>query len=108
MIITTTSNVPRARISARLGPVTGEAMMGPRRYRGLRASLRDFVGRRSGGTSEGELKKAITLAFQRFEAAAVILGANAVVEVNFSYQSSDEKEGVSIVHVSGTAVRIER
>ena len=106
MIITTTSNVPRKKISAYLGMVSGEAKMHANLFRGLRAGLREIVGRR-GGVSERELKKAITLAFQRFEAAAVNLGANAVVGADFKYQSFDEKKGMSIVRVSGTAVRFE-
>ncbi|MFA7348670.1 MAG: heavy metal-binding domain-containing protein, partial [Desulfurivibrionaceae bacterium] len=48
MIITTTPSLDGKRISAYLGVVTGEAIVGANLFRDLFASITDIVGGRSG------------------------------------------------------------
>ncbi|HHP7235698.1 MAG TPA: heavy metal-binding domain-containing protein [Desulfobacterales bacterium] len=106
MIITTTPNIHGKEISEYLGIVTGEAIMGANMFRDLFAGIRDIVGGRS-GAYEKELRKAIKLAFEELKTAASELGANAVVGVDLDYEVLGEKNGMLMVSVSGTAVRIE-
>lgn len=85
--------------------VTGEAIMGANLFKDLFAGIRDIVGGRS-GTYEKELRKAREIAFEELETAATNLDANAVVGVDIDYEVLGEKNGMLMVSVSGTAVRI--
>jgi len=106
MIITTTPNVEGKKISGYLGVVTGETIMGANLFRDLFAGIRDIVGGRS-GAYEKELRKARNIALKELETAAAKLGANAVVGVDIDYEVLGQKNGMLMVSVSGTAVRIE-
>jgi uncharacterized protein YbjQ (UPF0145 family) len=106
VIITTTPNIDGQKITAYLGVVTGEAVMGANMFKDMFAGIRDIVGGRS-GTYEKELRKARETAFQELEDSADALGANAVVGVDIDYEVLGEKNGMLMVSVSGTAVRIE-
>ncbi len=105
MIITTTPNIEGRHIIDYLGVVTGEAILGANMFRDLFASIRDIVGGRS-GSYEKELRKARETAFEEMEDAANRLGANAVVGVDIDYEVLGEKNGMLMVSVSGTAVRL--
>lgn len=106
MIITTTPNVEGKTIASYLGVVTGEAIMGTNIFRDLFAGIRDIVGGRA-GAYEKELRKAREIALQEIEEAARALGANAVVAVDIDYEVLGEKNGMLMVSVSGTAVKIQ-
>lgn len=106
MIITTTPNVEGRKIKEYLGIVTGEAVLGANLFRDLFAGLRDIVGGRS-GAYEKELKKARIIAFEDLEEAAAKLGANAVVAIDIDYEVLGENNGMLMVSVSGTAVKVE-
>ena len=106
MIITTTPTIEGRKISGYLGVVTGETVMGANLFRDLFAGIRDIVGGRS-GAYEKELKKARDIALEELEAAAAKLGANAVVGVDIDYEVLGQKNGMLMVSVSGTAVRID-
>lgn len=106
MIVTTTPNIESKRITAYLGVVTGEAVMGTNLFRDLFAGIRDIVGGRS-GSYEKELRKARDVAFEEIQAAAAQLGANAVVGIDIDYEVLGEKNGMLMVSVSGTAVKCE-
>jgi uncharacterized protein YbjQ (UPF0145 family) len=105
MLITTTPHIEGKKISEYLGVVTGEAVMGANIFKDLFAGIRDIVGGRS-GSYENELKKARDVAFEEIESAAVNLGANAIVGVDIDYEVLGEKNGMLMVSVSGTAVRL--
>ena len=64
-----------------------------------------IVGGRS-GSYEKELRRAREIAFEEFEEAAGARGANAVVGVDIDYEVPGEKNGMLMVSVSGTAVRL--
>ena len=106
MIITTTPSIEGRRITEYLAVVTGEAIMGANLFKDLFAGIRDIVGGRS-AAYESELRKAREVAFEEIEAAAVKLGANAVVGLDIDYEVLGEKGGMLMVSVSGTAVRID-
>ena len=105
MIITTTPTIDGKRIISYLGIVTGEAVMGANMFRDMFASIRDIVGGRS-GSYEKELRKARDTALKELEESANDLGANAVVGVDIDYEVLGEKNGMLMVSVSGTAVRV--
>jgi uncharacterized protein YbjQ (UPF0145 family) len=106
MIVTTTPTIDGKRITEYLGIVTGEAVLGANVFRDLFAGIRDIVGGRS-GAYEKELRKARDFAFKALQQAASELGANAVVAVDIDYEVLGEKNGMLMVSISGTAVRIE-
>ena len=106
MLITTTPNIEGRRISEYLGVVTGEAIMGANLFKDLFAGIRDIVGGRS-AAYESELRKAREVAFEEIEAAATRLGANALVGLDIDYEVLGEKNGMLMVSVSATAVRID-
>jgi uncharacterized protein YbjQ (UPF0145 family) len=106
MIVTTTPTIDGKRITEYLGIVTGEAVLGANLFRDLFAGIRDIVGGRS-GAYEKELRKVRDFAFEALQQAASELGANAVVAVDIDYEVLGEKNGMLMVSVSGTAVRIE-
>ena len=106
MIITTTPTIEGRHIREYLGIVTGEAILGANMFRDLFAGIRDIVGGRS-ASYEKELRRAREVAFEEIEDAAGKLGANAVIGVDIDYEVLGEKNGMLMVSVSGTAVRIE-
>lgn len=103
MIFTTTPAVEGRPVQDYLGVVTGEAIMGANIVRDLFASITDIVGGRS-GAYETKLKEARDLAFREMGDQASRLGANAIVGIDVDYEVV--REGMLMVAVSGTAVRI--
>jgi uncharacterized protein YbjQ (UPF0145 family) len=107
MLFTTTPGVEGRPVAEYLGIVTGEAVMGANVVKDFFAGIRDVVGGRSGGY-EKELRKARDLAFGELGEAAKGLGADAVVGVDIDYEVLGERNGMLMVSVSGTAVRLGR
>lgn len=105
MIVTTTPALEGRRIQEYFGVVTGEAILGANIFRDLFAGLRDIVGGRS-ASYEKELRKAREVAFEELEQAAREKGANAVIGVDIDYEVLGESNGMLMVSVSGTAVRV--
>ena len=105
MIVTTTPAVEGRAIRDYLGLVTGEAVMGANVFRDLFAGLRDIVGGRS-GAYEKELRNARQVALDELEEAAREMGADAVVGVDLDYEVLGENNGMLMVSVSGTAVKL--
>ena len=103
MIFSTTSTIEGHPIQEYLGVVTGEAIMGANIMRDLFASITDIVGGRS-GAYETKLKEARDVAFNEMSAQASRLGATAIVGIDLDYEVV--REGMLMVAVSGTAVRI--
>lgn len=104
MLVTTTPNVEGYRITQYYGLVTGETIMGANILRDFMASITDVIGGRS-GTYENKLKEAREVATSEMTAQAQRMGANAVVGVDVDYEVI--REGMLMVAVSGTAVRVE-
>ena len=103
MILTTTHNVEGRPILEYLGIVTGEAIMGANIVRDFFASVTDVVGGRS-GTYEKKLSQAREIALKEMAEEAEKLGGNAVIGIDIDYEVL--REGMLMVTVSGTAVKI--
>ncbi len=93
------------RIQSYLGLVNGEAIIGANIFRDMFSSVRDVVGGRAGGY-ERALASARDAALGEMKDAAKGLGANGVVGVDFDYEVLGETNGMMMVTVSGTAVKV--
>ena len=103
MLISTTATLDGKQVTAYLGLVSGEAIMGANIFRDVFASVRDIVGGRS-AAYEQELRKAKDLAIQEMTDQAVALGANAIIGVDLDYETIGERGSMLMVSASGTAV----
>jgi uncharacterized protein YbjQ (UPF0145 family) len=98
-----TSGGPR--VERWLGVVHGEAIIGANIFRDLFSSVRDVVGGRAGGY-ERALSGARDAALEDLMEAARELGADGVVGIDFDYEVLGEANGMMMVAVSGTAVKM--
>jgi uncharacterized protein YbjQ (UPF0145 family) len=99
---TTPPDIPLERY---LGVVNGEAIIGANIFRDLFSSVRDVVGGRAGGY-ERALAGARDAALEDLVEAARERGANGVIGVDFDYEVLGETNGMMMVSVSGTAVKL--
>ena len=104
MIGTTTQNVEGRRIVEYYGIVAGETIMGANLLRDFMASITDVIGGRSAAYEE-KLVEAREIAIREM-CANITTGANAVV-VDVDYEVLGSSNGMLMVSVSGTAVRLE-
>lgn len=74
--------------------------------RDLFASVRDFIGGRSGSYEE-VLRKAKNTALREMEEEARRMGANAVIGVELDYAAIGSNSSMLMVTASGTAVLME-
>ena len=88
-----------------LGVVNGEAIIGANIFRDMFPSVRDVVGGRAGGY-ERALSGARDAAVDGLIEAAKALGANGVIGIDFDYEVLGETNGMMMVVVSGTAVKL--
>lgn len=88
-----------------LGVVNGEAIIGANIFRDMFSSVRDVVGGRAGGY-ERALAGARDAAMDELIEAARQLGANGVIGIDFDYEVMGETNGMMMVAVSGTAVKL--
>ncbi len=88
-----------------LGLVNGEAVIGANIFRDMFASVRDVVGGRAGGY-ERALAGARDAAMEEMIDAAKQMGANGVIGIDFDYEVLGETNGMMMVAVSGTAVKL--
>jgi uncharacterized protein YbjQ (UPF0145 family) len=105
MIVTTTDQIEGRRVAAHLGIVTGEAILGVNIFRDLFSGIRDIIGGRAGGYQRA-LRDAREHAIADMEEAARELGADAVIGVDLDYEVLGEKNGMLMVSVNGTAVKL--
>lgn len=106
MIITTTPSVEGKHISAYLGVVFGEVISGVDFVKDFAAGLSNFFGGRS-GTYEDELIRAREQAMNEMGQRAFQMGADAVVGVDIDYEVLGTNNGMLMVTVSGTAVKLQ-
>jgi uncharacterized protein YbjQ (UPF0145 family) len=104
MIMTTTATLQGKEITEYCGIITGEAIMGANIVRDIFASVRDVVGGRSGSYEE-KLREAREIAMAEMQTKASELGANAIVGIDVDYEVV--REGMLMVAVSGTAVKVD-
>ena len=93
------------RVGQYLGLVNGEAIIGANIFRDLFSSVRDVVGGRAGGY-ERALSGARDAALQDMLEAARELGADGIIGIDFDYEVLGETNGMMMVAVSGTAVKM--
>ncbi|MBY0035386.1 heavy metal-binding domain-containing protein [Bacillus cereus] len=103
MIVTTTSGIQGKEIIEYIDIVNGEAIMGANIVRDVFASVLDVVGGRV-GAYESKLKDARDIAMGEMKELAKEKGANAIVGIDVDYEVV--RDGMLMVAVSGTAVRI--
>lgn len=105
MIRSTTPTLQGREITEYLGIVVGEAILGANIFKDIFGAIRDIVGGRAGAYEE-EMGRARDIAFQEIEDEARALGANDIVGIDLDYEVLGAKNGMMMVSVSGTAVRI--
>jgi len=105
MILSTTPTIEGRRIVEYKGVVFGEVIAGVDFLRDIAASIRNFVGGRSGSYEE-ELIKARTQAIDEMSDRAAELGADAVVGIDIDYEVLGANNGMLMVTASGTAVKL--
>jgi uncharacterized protein YbjQ (UPF0145 family) len=93
------------RVAQFLGVVNGEAIIGANLFRDMFSSIRDVVGGRAGGY-ERALSGARDAALDDMIAAAKEQGADGIVGIDFDYEVLGETNGMLMVAVSGTAVKM--
>ncbi len=104
-LATVVPNGEGARVERFLGIVNGEAIIGANIFRDLFSSVRDVVGGRAGGY-ERALSGARDAALDDMMEAAKELGADGIVGIDFDYEVLGETNGMMMVAVSGTAVKM--
>ena len=105
MILITTPSVEGRAITGYHGIVFGEVISGVNVLKDFTAGLSNFFGGRS-ATYEDELMRARTQALAELEQRAAQLGADAVVGIDVDYEVLGSGNGMLMVTVSGTAVRL--
>jgi uncharacterized protein YbjQ (UPF0145 family) len=105
MLVSTTPTIEGRPIRDYLGVVAGEAILGANIFRDIFASVRDVVGGRS-GSYEKVLRQAREEALAEMQAIARQLGADAVVGIDYDYETLGANGSMLMVAVSGTAVRL--
>jgi len=105
MIISTTPQIEGHPIIEYKGIVTGETIIGANFVKDFFASIRDFVGGRS-GSYEKVLREAKDTSLQEMMDRARELGANAIVGIDVDYETIGQNNSMLMVATSGTAVVI--
>lgn len=105
MILTTTPTIEGRVIQEYLGVVFGETISGINFVRDFAAGLSNFFGGRS-HTYEEELLNARDTAMNELSARAAQMGADAIVGIDIDYEMLGADNGMMMVTVSGTAVRL--
>jgi uncharacterized protein YbjQ (UPF0145 family) len=105
MITTTTTIIEGKPVQQYLGVVSAEVIIGANILKDFLGGLRDIVGGRS-GTYERVLEKARINALRELTERAAVLGANAVIAIDFDYETIGASGSMLMVSASGTAVRI--
>ena len=103
MIISTTPQIEGHPIIEYKGIVTGETIIGANFVKDFFASIRDFVGGRS-GSYEKVLREAKDTSLQEMMDRARELGANAIVGIDVDYETIGQNNSMLMVATSGTAV----
>lgn len=105
MIVSTTTAIEGRPVTAYLGVVSGEVIIGANIFKDLFAGIRDIVGGRS-GAYERALDSARKEALLELQADARDLGADAIIGVDIDYEVIGQQGSMLMVAVSGTAVKL--
>ncbi len=105
MILTTTPSIEGQTIAEYKGVVFGEVISGVNFFKDFKASVRNFIGGRS-GSYERELIDARSQAMDEMANRARALGADAVIGIDIDYEVLGTDNGMLMVTASGTAVKL--
>ncbi len=105
MIVSTTPTIEGRPVREYLGVVAGEAILGANIFRDVFAGIRDVIGGRS-GSYEKVLREAREEAMKEMMEAARRHGADAIVGIDYDYETLGDTGSMLMVAVSGTAVRL--
>jgi len=105
MILSTTPTIEGRTITEYKGVVFGEVIAGVDFLKDIAASLRNFIGGRSGSYEE-ELINAREAAMDEMRERAESMGADAVVGIDIDYEVLGANNGMLMVTASGTAVKL--
>lgn len=105
MILSTTPSIEGHTIHEYKGVVTGETIIGANFVKDIFASIRDFVGGRS-GSYEKVLQEGKDISMKEMMERAQALGANAIVGIDIDYETIGSNGSMLMVATSGTAVVI--
>ena len=103
MLITTTPGIEGRPVTAYLGIVTAQGVLGVNAVKDVSAGMRNIFGGRV-KSYENELASGVSDALAEMEKQAAKLGADAVVGVDVDYESMGSN--MLIVSASGTAVKL--
>lgn len=106
MLTATTHTIAERPTRQTLGVVAGEAIIGAHIFKDLFAGIRDVVGGRA-GSYENTLREAREAATRDMIAAAKALGADAVVGVDYDYETIGTSGSMLMVSAAGTAVKLD-
>ena len=105
MLLTTTPNIEGRSIVEYKAIVTGEIIIGANIFKDFMAGIRDIVGGRS-GSYERVLREAKDTALEEMIERARSYGADAIVGIDFDYETVGKNGGMLMVAASGTAVKL--
>ncbi|MDG2240897.1 MAG: heavy metal-binding domain-containing protein [Longimicrobiales bacterium] len=105
MITTTTHSIEGTVVTAYLGIVVGEAIIGANIIKDLFAGVRDVVRGRTGACEEA-LRTARARALREMSPKAQELGAYAVIGVDIDYEVLGKAGSMLMVTSAGTAVKL--
>ncbi|MDX2135071.1 MAG: heavy metal-binding domain-containing protein [Saprospiraceae bacterium] len=105
MLLSTTSTLDGRTITRYHGVVFGETIIGANIIKDFFASIRDIVGGRS-GSYEQVLREAREIAIGEMTQEAERLGANAIIGIDFDYETLGQANGMIMVIATGTAVSV--
>jgi len=105
MLTATTPTIAERPTVQTLGVVAGEVIVGAHIFKDLFAGIRNIVGGRA-GSYESTLRDARDIASREMIDAARALGADAVVGVDFDYETLGADNGMLMVAATGTAVKL--
>jgi len=106
MLHTTTHGIEGKRITQYLGVVSADVILGANVFSDILAGVRDIVGGRS-ATYEKKLAEGKVMALKEIEDEAVVLGANAIVGIDFDFETVGGTGSMLMISISGTAVKVE-
>ncbi|HMS57235.1 MAG TPA: YbjQ family protein [Tepidiformaceae bacterium] len=101
--VTTTGGVEGRNVTAYLGIVAGESILGVNVFKDITAGFRNIVGGRSGKYEE-ELRKGRDTAVEEMVERATEMGADAVIGVKVDYETVGGQ--MLMVTACGTAVKL--
>lgn len=104
MILSTTNIIEGKPVTAYLGIVTSEVIIGANFMKDIMGGLRDFFGGRS-GTYEGVLREAKENAISELHQNAMAMGADGVIGIDLDYETIGSGGSMLMVTISGTAVK---